>query len=76
MKIVILKYTVFTLKVAFFMEMETTNPFTVNAHYLDSQVTKATVKTKVFLYMVKGGRERVVVNAHYLDSQVTKATVI
>jgi len=33
-------------QVAFFMEMETTNPFTVNAHYLDSQVTKATINLR------------------------------
>jgi len=33
-------------QVAFFMEMESANPFTVNAHYLDSQVTKATINLR------------------------------
>lgn len=33
-------------QVAFFMEMESQNPFTVNAHYLDSQVTKATINLR------------------------------
>merc|ERR1719209_1267646 len=33
-------------QVAFFMEMESQHPFTVNAHYLDSQVTKATINLR------------------------------